>query len=234
MKRGTSLPFTRDETFCRLEAEGRASVGRHSYGAPTILWWGEDSALRIGAFCSIADGVEIVLGGNHRTEWATTFPFTEVPGWPTAREHPGHPATKGDVTIGNDVWIARGATILSGVTIGDGAVVGAYAVVARDVAPYEIVAGNPARTVRQRFDPPTVEALLGTRWWELGDDALRRLLPTMLSPDVHAFVAAAHEESDRARTEPAVNIAASDVAASEAAAPSALARLRRRIRGSRR
>ena len=119
-------------------------IGRGTYGVlPNVLDRDNGTTLRIGAFCSIAAEVQIFLGGTTGSIWATTFPFNNF--WPEARDIKGHPASRGDVTIGNDVWIGRGVMIMSGVTIGDGAVIGARAVVARDVPPYAIAVGNPAR-----------------------------------------------------------------------------------------
>jgi acetyltransferase-like isoleucine patch superfamily enzyme len=120
-------------------------------------------ALTIGRYCSIADKVEILLGGDHRLDWVSTYPFAAMQGlWPDADAPADYHVSRGDVTIGNDVWLGSGCIILSGVTVGHGAVVAARAVVTRDVAPYTVVAGNPARPLRQRFDPDTVAALLGT------------------------------------------------------------------------
>lgn len=127
-------------------------IGSYTYGNPRLFHWGEDSKLKIGKFCSIADDVKIFLGGNHRMDWITTYPFSALKEeWPEAKDVKGHPATKGDVVIGNDVWIGYGATILSGVKIGNGAVIGAMAVVSKDVEPYSVVVGNPALEVKKDF-----------------------------------------------------------------------------------
>lgn len=164
---------------------GEKSVGRFTYGAEslTIRHWGEGANLRIGRFCSIADGTTIFLGGNHRTDWATTYPFghlhcAEFGG----EEIIGHPATRGDVVIGDDVWIGAGATILSGITIGSGAVVGACAVVVRDVAPYAIVGGNPASLIAMRFDSEQVALLMQLRWWDLPPEQVRDLAAELCAP----------------------------------------------------
>lgn len=172
---------------------GPTSVGRHTYGLELLevrRWSEDDGELRIGAFCSIADRCIVLLGGNHRTDWVTTYPFPAFPSeWPTAAGISGHPASKGDVTIGNDVWLGSGATIFSGVTIGDGAVVAANATVTRDVPPYTIVAGNPARVVRPRFPPERVEALLRLRWWEWDDATIAARVQLLCSDRVDELIA---------------------------------------------
>lgn len=163
-------------------------MGRESYGSPTVhAYVGDTAEVRIGAFVSIAADVEILVGGNHRPDWVSTFPFRIRLGLPGAGTD-GHPATKGDVVIGNDVWIGRGAKILSGVSIGNGAVIGAYALVSKDVAPYAIVAGNPAREVRRRFTDDQIDALESIAWWKwpLGD--IVEKVPHLSSPDVDAFI----------------------------------------------
>jgi acetyltransferase-like isoleucine patch superfamily enzyme len=168
----------------------RFEIGDHSYGVPIVRSWGEKSRLTIGRYCSIADNVQIFLGGNHRTDWVSTYPFSKAVGW---RDDPivAAAATKGDVVIGNDVWIGSGAAILSGVTLGDGCVVGAFAVVTKDVPPYAIVAGNPARVVKVRFDDETVKSLLEIRWWDWEEDKVRRFIPDLMSNKIEAFVKAA-------------------------------------------
>jgi chloramphenicol O-acetyltransferase type B len=164
----------------------RFAIGKHTYGDPQVFSWGEGATLKIGAFCSIADGVKIYLGGEHRVDWVTTYPFSVM--WPAASHYTGHPKTKGDVVIGNDVWIGADAVILSGVRIGDGAVVGNNSVVVKDVPPYAIVAGNPARFLKMRFDEATVERLLAIRWWEWDDARIQAFLPALLNNDIPAFL----------------------------------------------
>lgn len=160
------------------------TVGRYTYGVKnlTINQWGEGAKLEIGAFCSIASGT-ILLGGNHRTDWITTFPFghifaDELGG----QDIVGHPATRGDVIIGNDVWIGQHVTILSGVTVGTGAVIGANAVVTKDVGPYEIVGGNPAKLLRKRFSDDIVERLLKLKWWDLPLEDIRQIAAKLSQP----------------------------------------------------
>jgi chloramphenicol O-acetyltransferase type B len=125
---------------------------------PEIHDWREGSTLRIGRYCSIAGNVQIFLGGLHRTDWISTFPFPAFIEEAAGIED--YDGTRGDVEIGNDVWLCSGCTILSGVTIGDGAVVACGSIVTRDVEPYSVVAGNPARHVRWRFPEEQRQALL--------------------------------------------------------------------------
>lgn len=162
-------------------------IGRGTYGPDLEVLRQKDGAtLTIGAFCSIAAGVKIILGGDHRMDWVTTYPFSVF--WPAGQKTQGHPKTSGNVTIGNDVWIGKDAVILSGVTIGDGAVVGARAVVADDILPYAVVVGNPARMVKKRFNEETIRRLLQTKWWDWHDDQIEKTLPLLLNSDIEAFL----------------------------------------------
>jgi virginiamycin A acetyltransferase len=123
--------------------------------------------LLIGKFCSIAHGAEFILnGGNHQTETVSSYPFDIFGGeWAGAMGDRRYPH-KGDIVIGNDVWIGYRAVIMPGVRVGDGAIVAACSVVTKDVAPYTIVGGNPAREIRKRFDEATIEKLLALKWWD--------------------------------------------------------------------
>lgn len=170
------------------------SFGRGTYGDDLrVRDWGEGARLTIGSFTSIASGVQIFLGGEHRSDWATTFPFSAL--WEAGRRHSGHPKTKGDVQIGSDVWIGTEALVFSGVTIGHGAVIGARAVVTKDVPPYAVVAGNPSRIVKYRFSPKSIEQLLKIAWWDWSDNRIERALPDMLSPNIEAFIEKASQDS---------------------------------------
>lgn len=168
--------------------------GRGTYGGLNVLWGG-GATLEIGSFTSIAEGVKVFLGGEHRTDWVTTFPFNIL--WESARQHTGHPKTKGDVLIGSDVWIGTEALISSGVTIGDGAVVGARAVVTRDVAPYAIVAGNPASFVRFRFDERQIRRLLALKWWNWDDGEIETAMPDLLNDQIDVFLTRAESGAYR-------------------------------------
>ena len=141
-------------------------MGKYSYGKPLVVRAGGDKGkIYIGKFCSIARDVKIFLGGEHNTNWITTFPIRIIFNL-DGRGKDGHPKTKGEVFIGNDVWIGYSSTILSGVKIGDGAVIGARSLVASDVDPYTIVAGNPSKVIRKRFSDEQIQKLLKIKWWD--------------------------------------------------------------------
>ena len=169
-------------------------IGKYTYGKPRIYSWREGATFRIGAFCSIASDVKIYLGGEHRTDWVTTYPFNYF--WESAKQIKGHPKTKGDVTIGNDVWIGAGAVIISGVTIGDGAVIGNNAVITKDVPPYAVAAGNPAVIVKERFDKKTIHGLLKIKWWEWEDSKIQENIPLLLDNNIDEFLKKAGLEGD--------------------------------------
>jgi acetyltransferase-like isoleucine patch superfamily enzyme len=165
------------------------SIGEHTYGHPKVYGVWQGARLTIGKFCSIAgDDVEIFLGDNHRTEWISTYPFPAFPDkWPEAAGISDYHTSRGDVVIGNDVWIGHRAMILSGVRIGDGAVIGAGAVVARNVEPYGVAVGNPARVVRKRFDGETIRKLLALSWWDWPIDRIRAHIEALCSVNLEAL-----------------------------------------------
>lgn len=146
----------------------------------------ENAGLSIGKFCSIGKGCKVILGGNHRGDWISTFPFSAL--FPDSPDIADYQVSKGDVAIGNDVWIGAGVTILSGVTIGDGAIIGAGSVVVKDVAPYTLVAGNPAEFKKRRFDSETIQQLLDLNWWEWPEDEIRGIIPILMSGDIEKLL----------------------------------------------
>lgn len=177
--------------LARLAKTHGFSIGAYSYGRPKVRFPESGRMLTIGRFCSIADRVEILLGGGHRLDWASTYPFAAMAGlWPGVGAPADYHASRGDVTIGSDVWLGSGCLILSGVTIGHGAVVGAHAVVSRDVPPYGMVAGNPARLLRHRFAPDRVADLVETAWWDLPHAEIAALVPLLQSGRIPELVAA--------------------------------------------
>ena len=141
--------------------------------------------LIIGRFCQIASGVEFVMNGaNHQINSATTFPFYTLEGWDMEPTSADDLPLKGDTVIGNDVWIGQNAVILPGAHIGDGAIIGANSVVGSDVGPYTIVAGNPARVIRKRFDDDLIGLLLAFKWWDKSIEEINDLIPTLTSSDL--------------------------------------------------
>jgi virginiamycin A acetyltransferase len=122
--------------------------------------------LIIGKFCSIASGATFIMnGGNHLTEAISSFPFAIFgSGWESAMEGKEYP-TKGDTYIGNDVWIGYNATIMPGIRVGDGAIIAANATVTKDVAPYTMVGGNPAKEIKKRFSEAQIARLQEIQWW---------------------------------------------------------------------
>ena len=147
----------------------------------------ENDKLIIGKFCSIASDVKFIMnGGNHRTDWLTNYPFPIFGGlWETAM--PDSWPNKGDTIIGNDVWIGYNATIMPGIKIGDGAIIGAQSVVTRNVEPYSIVGGNPAREIRKRFDESVIKELLEIRWWDWDIEKITRHVKVICSTDIQAL-----------------------------------------------
>jgi len=141
--------------------------------------------LIIGKFCQIAKGVEFVMNGaNHQMNSVSTFPFYIFEAWDEKPPPLGDLSLKGDTVIGNDVWIGENAVILPGVRIGDGAIIGTRSVVARDVAPYTIVAGNPAKLIRKRFDDELIEMMLKLKWWDKSVEEIKKLIPLLRNPNL--------------------------------------------------
>lgn len=143
--------------------------------------WSKDKLI-IGKFCQIATGVEFIMNdANHQMNAVSTFPFYTLEGWdmepPKAEDMP----FKGDTVIGNDVWIGQNAVILPGVHIGDGAIIGANSVVGSDIEPYTIVAGNPVKPIRKRFDDELISLMLEWNWWDKSIDEINNLIPILTS-----------------------------------------------------
>lgn len=143
--------------------------------------------LIIGKFCQIASGAKFIMGpANHRISSVTTYPFSVFGGrW--SEQTPPHLSQlpfKGDIVVGNDVWIGRESVIMPGVKIGDGSIIGAYAVVTRDVPPYCVVGGNPARFIKKCFHDELIQILLELKWWDFPEEKLVEFLPLLCDPDL--------------------------------------------------
>jgi chloramphenicol O-acetyltransferase type B len=147
--------------------------------------------LIIGKFCSIATGVKFMMGGNqgHNYEWIATYPLDafddDFDG--CKMKPPKAYQLKGDTVIENDVWIGAESMIMPGVNIANGAVIGARALITKNVGPYEIWGGNPARCIKKRFSDDDIEKLLQIKWWDWDLDMLKRNLDMLRSHDVHGI-----------------------------------------------
>ena len=184
------------------------SVGRFTYGVPNInvYDWSngyfdqqrnpiDECFIEIGSFTSISGHILIYMGGNHHHEEITQYPFGHI------QKHifnklevgVGQPWSKGSVKIGSDVWVGTDSTIHSGVTIGDGAVIASNSVVVKDVEPYSIVGGNPAKHIKYRFDEETRKKLLDLKWWDMPEAQINELTPLLCSQNLDKFFERAKE-----------------------------------------
>ena len=146
-------------------------------------WLGDK--LIIGKFCQIGAGVEFVMNGaNHQMNAVSTYPFYTLEGWNMKPPATSDLPLKGDTVIGNDVWIGQNAVILPGTHIGDGAIIGANSVVGGSVSPYTIIIGNPAHTLRKRFDDELIELMLQFKWWDKDIEEINRLIPILTDSDL--------------------------------------------------
>ena len=165
------------------------TIGSHTRGHLTVSNRAPGCVLEVGRYCSFAYGTQVLLGGEHRSDYVSTYRFGVYPPYNEWYEPDGDTAVgRGDVTIGNDVWIGHQAVILSGVTLGDGVVVGAGSVVRQSAPPYAIVMGNPARVAGFRFSPEQIDSLLRIAWWDWSEERIRGALPLMMSDDVQRFI----------------------------------------------
>ncbi|MCW2381718.1 MULTISPECIES: type B chloramphenicol O-acetyltransferase [unclassified Sphingobium] len=188
-------------TLDRLVAHPNIRAGRYSYYSGYYHGHGFHDCARfllpdegadkliIGSFCSIGSGASFIMAGNqgHRSDWISSFPFFWMPDVPAFAGADNGYRPAGDTVIGHDVWIGSEAVILPGITIGHGAIIGTRSVVTKDVAPYAIVGGNPAKLIRQRFADAEVARLLELCWWDWSDDDLQRAMPILTSGDIPAL-----------------------------------------------
>jgi len=142
--------------------------------------------LIIGKFCQLATGVRFIMNGaNHALDGISTYPFKVFgKSWKNA---PMNVKSKGDTVIGNDVWIGNGATIMQGIKIGHGAIIGTNALVTKDVEPYSVVGGNPAKLIRKRFDEEKTEFLLKICWWDWPIEKITNNLISIITGDFEAL-----------------------------------------------
>lgn len=167
IKRIFGFFYTRD-----LYPQYRDCIGEYTYGLPKIFKLEDSSQIQIGKFCSFANDVKIFLDGEHEVENISTYPFGYFKDFKTKKRY--ITKSKGKVTIGNDVWVGYGVTILSGVNVGDGAVLGACSLITKDIPPYTIVGGVPAKIIKKRFDDKTIKNLLKTKWWNWSNEKIQK------------------------------------------------------------
>lgn len=160
-----------------VDPEGFERNVLYNYGSDRLI---------IGKFCAIATHVKFIMNGaNHKLDGISTYPFPIfAQGWESAMDQLINLPSKGDTVIGHDVWLGYDAMILPGVTVGDGAVVASRAVVTKDVPAYAIVAGNPARVVKQRFSEAEVAQLLALRWWDWDIEKITRNIPLIMGGNI--------------------------------------------------
>ena len=159
----------------------QVEVGSFTYGTVDTLIFSDDLRLKIGSCCSIAPAVNFLVGADHVMNNISTFPFkVKVLG------EKYEAISKGDIIVQDDVWIGYDAVIMAGVTIGDGAIIGTRAVVTKDVEPYSIVGGVPAKEIRKRFSPEVIKKLMEIQWWNWPIEKIRSSIPDIQSGNVDA------------------------------------------------
>lgn len=174
-------------------------VGKHSYYSGYYHGHSFDDCARylasdrddvdqliIGAFCSIGSGASFIMAGNqgHRYDWVSSFPFFYQENFDGAKDAF---VRAGDTVIGNDVWIGSEAMIMPGITIGDGAVIGSRALVTKNVAPYAIVGGNPAKEIKRRFTDSDIQKLMELQWWHWPDETIRKAMSLLCSNNIQGL-----------------------------------------------
>lgn len=158
--------FTTVENFFDMD---QVEVGNKTYGGINAITCGKEYKLRIGHFCSIATGVCFVLQGEHRIDTISTYPFHVQ----VMKDMATEALSRGDIIVKDDAWIGENALIMSGVTLGQGCIVAAGAVVTKDVPPYAIVGGVPAKVIRYRFTEAQIEKLIQIDYSKLTDDMIQ-------------------------------------------------------------
>jgi acetyltransferase-like isoleucine patch superfamily enzyme len=187
VRRARDVWWGKDESVLRrLQRKGRVVFGQGTYGVPAIhTFYYETCRLIVGNYSSV--GGNYLLGGQHNAEHVTTYPLRINLGLPGAGTD-GVPVPSDDIVVGSDVWTGYATWILGGVTIGDGAVVATGAVVTKDVPPYAIVGGIPARVIKYRHTEEQRAALLEIRWWDWTPEEVREAVPMLASTDIDAFI----------------------------------------------
>jgi len=178
----------------KLSKKIKIPRGRHTYGpepelvGPSWLINQLAQGSKIGNFCSIAGGLQYIFRGKHMVDWVSTYPFRDM--WkmdvPLNSLPPFNP-----IIVGNDVWIATNVKIIQGVKVGDGAVIAQESFVTKDVPPYSMVGGYPAKVIRYRFTESQISELLRIAWWNWDDDTIKKVVPYLVNNDVDDFISIA-------------------------------------------
>jgi acetyltransferase-like isoleucine patch superfamily enzyme len=196
-KFGVRLEPEDRERVVTFDGGGWATFGRFSYGHFSVHSWPNSPLLRVGNFCSIAVGVELILGGEHRHDAVSQYPYHMV--FDRTSDSVDEDLTvRGPIHVGHDVWLSTNSVVLAGVTIGNGAVIAAESVVTRDVEPYAVVAGNPARLLRHRFTPDVIARIEESAWWSWPRERIEANLEWLTSPPpIDLTENPAHSAGDR-------------------------------------
>ena len=189
IKFSQKIKYIKNEVLIeKLKKKELVSIGKHTYGKFFVdSYEGSEAKLTIGKYCSISLDVRFITGGIHPVDWVSLYPFRIKWGLEGLLQD-GMPATKGPIIVENDVWIGTKATILSGVVIGNGAIVMAGAVVTKDVAPYSIVGGIPAKEVKKRFSEEVISKMLQIKWWEWEEKKIQANVDLISSIQVESFI----------------------------------------------
>ena len=148
----------------------------------------------IGKFCAIGAETRFIMSGDHKLDAISTYPFPIFgKGWEEAFNLFDLPV-KGDIVVGNDVWFGYDSLVMNGVSIGNGAIIGAKAVVTRDVPPYSVVTGNPAKVVKMRFDDQSIERLQKIAWWNWEIEKITRHVQLITHLDIDRLEEASFKE----------------------------------------
>lgn len=207
MNKITEGPKTYNEHPDRIRSFG---IGSYSKDNICIYYWADGNQdqngnpidecfLDVGSFTSISGGLHVILGGRHSPNFISQYPFGKTNfGVQNKHNGKGQPWSKGGVKIGSDVWIATGVTIHDNIIVGDGAVIASNSVVTKDVPPYAIVAGNPAKIIKYRFGEfkegaEIREKLLKLKWWDMPIEYINELSPLLCSKNFDEFFKRAEE-----------------------------------------
>jgi acetyltransferase-like isoleucine patch superfamily enzyme len=182
------LNYPKHRNYKKQISEGLLTVGRFTYGVPNIEQYiGSETKVTIGSFCSISNDVKIIAGGIHPKNWVSLFPFRSSFGLEGAYKD-GMPFSNGEVVIGNDVWIGSNTTIMSGVIIGHGAIIAAGSIVTKDIDPYSIAMGVPAKSTGKRIPEIYINDMLKIAWWNWDIERIIEQVPYLSSSNVSQFV----------------------------------------------